>query len=1018
MVNGRNMTVSCKAYVWPTAYPFITWKLNNSIINPTDSTRWMTEYLPTNNSERWQFRLTVMNMKTSDSDEIIIRTENAHTSQLVIYGIQNSAQYACSGINNYGEGGRLISHITVTDPDNVYQYCPSIVDQFGSDWGITIENAIAINQCPGDRTGTTSRFCNGNGKWEEPNYSTCVSKDLLILDLQSDFLRNGVEVKDVNSILLDLNTITKPDIRRDLTSGELEISSNILGNIAYYAKERVNSLSVDQLEHSYAKHSGGNQKAKLDGKIKKFAVLRKEVIHSDELSDSLEQFKYGNVILTVRSRELLECLQKCTESKEVVERKLQSLEKKLESDGKQLQKKLNCKSQRKNSPTLKIVIGLQPTNVIFHDSLGSSVNLELGTNNKDMEKMKEVLFIMDRFKINDQAYHEVATISDTLPELHSIINIRDNMNNNLEIYRTPGNTTGAYVSLRTELRKMMEQRSNIPENIKIKISGDGTKNFKGITRIAKAVTVYTKAYTYVNDSVFQRTVQKDQLVVQVGKVSQEDITFPRNRQVLPDWIAESTNQVTLNKENFKGQQPVGYSTTYYRNISNLFHQYYISEGVVTTMNGSYDVNSVVIDFSIEPTPTKLQLPLVVKFDHLRSNYSYPVCAFWDFDTLNTPNGAWSLTGSKLFTTSQGVTICQYDHTTNFALLMSPEKAPSLHSRVLSKISAAGCGISIAFLVVTVIIHTILWRHLTRDTRGKKLKRDKEILLVNLCVALTISYILFLVGITLTNNKKVCSAMAALLHYIFLVDFAFMLAEGIEIAISIRLVFLTSSRTKWLIPACWVSPAVIVGISMGATKLDGYGNSQYCWLSIESKLIWTFVGPVLTVILYLFAVFNSLQGFFIFLFHTVLNQQVRDGIQKMRGMKADKSSTYSQKDATRESSVPSIEFNDILKTKTQATAPVNGISNSKYSHQNNTERDNEIASVNSTTPKDVPGPIKNDNTKETKVRNKSRLDKDDQKPKQSDDRRDVVFQRSHTLPSGKQNRDAGYINQRVQRRSPS
>lgn len=495
------------------------------------------------------------------------------------------------------------------------------------------------------------------------------------------------------------------------------------------------------------------------------------------------------------------------------------------------------------------------------------------------------------------------------------------------------------------------------------------------------------------------------------------------------------------------------------------------------MNGSYDVNSVVIDFSIEPTPTKLQLPLVVKFDHLRSNYSYPVCAFWDFDTLNTPNGAWSLTGSKLFTTSQGVTICQYDHTTNFALLMSPEKAPSLHSRVLSKISAAGCGISIAFLVVTVIIHTILWRHLTRDTRGKKLKRDKEILLVNLCVALTISYILFLVGITLTNNKKVCSAMAALLHYIFLVDFAFMLAEGIEIAISIRLVFLTSSRTKWLIPACWVSPAVIVGISMGATKLDGYGNSQYCWLSIESKLIWTFVGPVLTVILinfiililvmktmfathammdkttkerakagirslcvilplfgvtwvlgvfsvneetvvfqYLFAVFNSLQGFFIFLFHTVLNQQVRDGIQKMRGMKADKSSTYSQKDATRESSVPSIEFNDILKTKTQATAPVNGISNSKYSHQNNTERDNEIASVNSTTPKDVPGPIKNDNTKETKVRNKSRLDKDDQKPKQSDDRRDVVFQRSHTLAPGKQNRDAGYINQRVQRRS--
>lgn len=38
-----------------------------------------------------------------------------------------------------------------------------------------------------------------------------------------------------------------------------------------------------------------------------------------------------------------------------------------------------------------------------------------------------------------------------------------------------------------------------------------TQNFKGVTRIANAATIYTKAYTNVNDSVFQKTVQKDQL---------------------------------------------------------------------------------------------------------------------------------------------------------------------------------------------------------------------------------------------------------------------------------------------------------------------------------------------------------------------------------------------------------------------------------------------------------------------------------------------------------------------------
>ncbi|XP_076077318.1 uncharacterized protein LOC143047880 [Mytilus galloprovincialis] len=326
-------------------------------------------------------------------------------------------------------------------------------------------------------------------------------------------------------------------------------------------------------------------------------------------------------------------------------------------------------------------------------------------------------------------------------------------------------------------------------------------------------------------------------------------------------------------------------------------------------------------------------------------------------------------------------------------------------------------------------------------------------------------------------------MAALLHYIFLVDFALMLAEGVELTINVFFVFeITSSRTKWLIPACWVAPAVIVGISMGATKLDGYGNSQYCWFSIESKLIWTFAGPVLTIILinfvililvmkkitsdktrpsqakkkkttteqvkagirkvciilplfgvtwvlgafsineetvvfqYLFAVFNSLQGFFIFLMNIVLDKQVREGIHKIRKQKADKSSTYSQKNTTKESSVPStgLGFTDIEKSKTHATGPINSIANNKYSHQMNNGKDNDTAPIHFTTPTDVPGPITNYNTKESK--RKSRLDKDDKKLKQSDHRRDVVFQRSHKLAPGKQNHDGGHINQRVQRRT--
>lgn len=56
-------------------------------------------------------------------------------------------------------------------------------------------------------------------------------------------------------------------------------------------------------------------------------------------------------------------------------------------------------------------------------------------------------------------------------------------------------------------------------------------------------------------------------------------------------------------------------------------------------------------------------------------YVYKVDFFF---CRSTPNGAWSFLGSKLVATSDAVTVCQYDHTTNFAILMSSAKAVSIN----------------------------------------------------------------------------------------------------------------------------------------------------------------------------------------------------------------------------------------------------------------------------------------------------------------------------------------------------
>ncbi|CAG2214315.1 unnamed protein product [Mytilus edulis] len=86
------------------------------------------------------------------------------------------------------------------------------------------------------------------------------------------------------------------------------------------------------------------------------------------------------------------------------------------------------------------------------------------------------------------------------------------MNNNLEICRTPGNTPGAYVSLRTELRKIMEKRSNIPENIKIKISGDGTK----VSRISNYVVI---SFSLIDQSA--KLSSNEQVVLAIVKTSEQ-----------------------------------------------------------------------------------------------------------------------------------------------------------------------------------------------------------------------------------------------------------------------------------------------------------------------------------------------------------------------------------------------------------------------------------------------------------------------------------------------------------------
>ncbi|XP_015764852.1 PREDICTED: adhesion G-protein coupled receptor D1-like, partial [Acropora digitifera] len=165
----------------------------------------------------------------------------------------------------------------------------------------------------------------------------------------------------------------------------------------------------------------------------------------------------------------------------------------------------------------------------------------------------------------------------------------------------------------------------------------------------------------------------------------------------------------------------------------------------------------------------------------------------------------------------------------------------------------------------------------------------------------------------------------------------MLAQGLQIYSAIIHVFsATEWKSKYYYILGWGVPFGIIIPCLGITRTEGYGSDETCWLSLESFLIWTFIIPCVVVMLingviffwvlrammtshkmimkplkekirrgiksclvlfpllgltwvfgllafdkhtvvflYLFAVINSLQGFFVFVFHCALDQQVCD-----------------------------------------------------------------------------------------------------------------------------------------------
>ncbi|XP_052279324.1 adhesion G protein-coupled receptor B3-like isoform X2 [Dreissena polymorpha] len=410
-------------------------------------------------------------------------------------------------------------------------------------------------------------------------------------------------------------------------------------------------------------------------------------------------------------------------------------------------------------------------------------------------------------------------------ELNAITNMLDiiaSVSGNIEITDEQANSFFAATSNLLDYDNAESWKSGDDHN---EINGSPDRSSTANPSAMKVLNVVDKyadilMNTLANNSESSKTIQMDNMVVHVSKVNTtiDDLKFP-------DKPVNISSSVILPKASLIGSNSI--AAVVYRNLT----------GIVSSKlknDSDYTINSEVVTVTLDNWENTTNFFLDITMDYAQNLHSAPICSFW-----NTTLFAWDTTGCLVMSSNHSSATCRCTHLTNFAILMSPFIQSRASTKHLDIISIVGCSVSLAGLVLTITFHIALWKYVS--------KRRVAVLL-NLSVALIIAYVMFIGGIDRTESKIICTTLASLLHYIYLVVFSLMLVEGIDVAVSILIVFQTQSKLKWMLSAAWVVPAVIVGITLGVTKTEGYGNESSCWLTIKGGVIWAFVGPALLVVL--------------------------------------------------------------------------------------------------------------------------------------------------------------------------
>ncbi|OXB76398.1 UNVERIFIED_CONTAM: hypothetical protein H355_006809 [Colinus virginianus] len=127
------------------------------------------------------------------------------------------------------------------------------------------------------------------------------------------------------------------------------------------------------------------------------------------------------------------------------------------------------------------------------------------------------------------------------------------------------------------------------------------------------------------------------------------------------------------------------------------------------------------------------------------------------------------------------------------------------------------------------------------------KSERTTVHKNLIFALATAEALLMFSELAKTNQVLCFMVTAFLHLLFMAAFSWMLVEGLLLWSKVVAVNMSEDRRmKFYYATGWGLPVIIVGVTL-ATSFNNYVADSYCWLNVQTNVIWAFVGPVLFIL---------------------------------------------------------------------------------------------------------------------------------------------------------------------------